>query len=126
MDYINILKSYLKKYILPAKGDQSKESIHTLPKSKIDRNKIQELIIREYTQKLLDNLKENYETLFIEKRMQESKTIRYTSEHNNLVLEMADIVANIDKIKKEEIIIETDTKNLIQSIEEDLDLKIKR
>jgi len=98
-----------------------KETIEKV--TKIDDNKVNKLLIKTYTQKILQLLKEELEEDYIKIREKEKILKRYSIEHIEIVKAMGIIVENIKKIKEELDMVTDIHKEIIETIKEDLELK---
>lgn len=96
--YISQFKYYLAKYV-PQLGAQStipSEMIQPVPQ--INKQLVLEIMIQEYTKKILDTLKNTLENEYKKAQTAESKLAIHSKEHIALVQKMHDISINLIKV----------------------------
>ena len=90
--------------------------------TKLDYNKVRDLLIAEYSRKLLENLKQELESLYLKEREIEKSLNPHTAKHQEVVQNMHNINANLNIIKTELNNHMSQGELLINNIKEDLKL----
>lgn len=83
-----------------AKGTKSIDT-PKITKSNIDPKKMYELLLMEYTHKFLTNLKDQYESTYMQKRQYEKTLTPHTGEHKSTIQQMVHIMGNLSIIADE-------------------------
>ena len=84
-----------------ALGYKENKSSENILKSNINKTKIQDMIIYEYSITLLEATKKNYENLYLTERELEKNMIPHTEKHKEKLLVMNKITEDITKLQEE-------------------------
>ena len=121
--YLSQIKSYLAKY-LPQLGAQSTIPFEMIPPTpQLNKNLILELMLQEYTNRVLGTIKDNLETEYKETETAVVKQVAHSKQHIVLVQKMNDISLNLIKVRAAINNLTKDNTNAFEALYKELNLK---
>lgn len=120
--YYKRILNYLRKYT-DNKSDTTSTSKIDITNSKVDFTKINELVLQEYSIKLLKNFKQDYEKQYMTLKNQEKAVTIHTPRHHKIIDQVHTIIDNITKLNDEIDILSKNASSIEDSIRKDLQLK---